>query len=215
MCNKGPINTPINPNRSGTESSNSGTITANVGNVGSLDNGGNATAVTHIEVHPPNPDMYDNGAKFEVFAANTDKKILAYIMGVVIFILVLMLISGAIAWYCSNMRDPYHENLQTADRDDRNHGPSSRYQPRRSHPRSGRDDVAMPLRVYNIPPSYAEVFQNHEPQAALELPNSHQPLGPVASDELTQPTRAPHWRRSARHENIPIVDSDGKRMIYC
>jgi hypothetical protein len=36
MCNKAPINAPINPNSSGTRSSNSGTITANVGNVGSI-----------------------------------------------------------------------------------------------------------------------------------------------------------------------------------
>jgi hypothetical protein len=161
MCNKGPINTPVNPNNSGTVSSNSGTITAKVGNVGSLDNGGNATSITHIEVHPPNPNLYNNDAQFEVYAAETHKRILTYLLCGVIIILVLMLIGSGIAWYCSGTRNIYHENLRFADcgpqhNDLNNRSPYE--QPRRSR----RDEASLPLRVYNVPPSYAEITQAND-----------------------------------------------------
>lgn len=117
MCNKGPINAPINPINTGTHSSNSGSVLANVGNVGTLDNGGNATAVTHIEVHPPNPDLYNLEAKYEIYAAKSDKQMVIFVFCGVIFILLLILIARIIAWYCSREqeRNQLAENHQTSD----------------------------------------------------------------------------------------------------
>jgi hypothetical protein len=128
-----------------------------------------------------------------------------------------MLIGSRVAWYCSYVRNTYHENLRTSDCGPQHNGPSSRSpyeQPRRSR----RDEASLPLRVYNVPPSYAEITQSNDqtatqPQATTV--NANPASVPVNVAETIKVPTAPKRRRTSRRNNEPLISSDGERMIYC
>jgi hypothetical protein len=222
MCNKAPINAPVNPNQSGTRSSNSGTITANVGNVGGgyyesrnkTKNDGQIGGA-NVEINPgipprmPSYNNLDRDASYKLISANTNNALITFVCGGTIFLLVVLIVSGAVAWYCSNKN-----NADNSSQPERQRSSSKR----RSERHTQRDEESQPLRVYNIPPSYEEVtqnaFQNINQPTSIDV-NFHQVATAANTEQVAQPSFNHVWRQPSQPENLTILGPNGKRMVYC